>query len=597
MIGEQKKLDSLISSGNFLIPPYQRAYEWRLSNFEDFIEDISHYEKYRELGFIGTIILRDCGDRKWEIVDGQQRITSLLLFTIALTKRLIELHEKKGEGISSGSVRRSIQRYENLYIDRFEEPRLIAHEKIRESFNEICSIENSHIDRNIFKNKNSITQAYLAFEEQANKCKSIKEVENMLNVIFDLDVMTITVKKEEEAFHIFETTNARGKELEVGDLLRNHIFSNVPEKDRSQVKERWDSIIDKACGQSVAMLRQYYFTKQGYISKKLLYKEIKKLNIDAKKLLNEIEEYVTFFEIVKRGTKEDFASYIFEIFHGRRFDGEDLQKMFISISALRDFNQIQPFPVLYSFLKAFKKITSNETRINKKNVTTFITNIEKFHYVNYKIGSNRANKVENLYAITANDLLKSNKKESFKKKIENFYKKLSDLLDPLEVFEAKFVEITYKNKRDIRYIFSTLDTYLKSKHKEGISDIYNPEEALSPSLDNIEHWAPQNFSNKNDEYYGIWESLSDEVINNIGNLFVMYSRKNSQLQNKSPMEKYKICQSISTTTPSSRVFNDFIKKYSSDFESWDEKAINKRAKDLATLSYDKLWKLELKFWI
>ena len=77
----------------------------------------------------------------------------------------------------------------------------------------------------------------------------------------------------------------------------------------------------------------------------------------------------------------------------------------------------------------------------------------------------------------------------------------------------------------------------------------------------------------------------------------MYSRKNSQLQNKSPMDKYKICQSISTTTPSSRVFNDFIKKYSSDFESWDEKAINKRAKDLATLSYDKLWKLELKFWI
>ena len=57
------------------------------------------------------------------------------------------------------------------------------------------------------------------------------------------------------------------------------------------------------------------------------------------------------------------------------------------------------------------------------------------------------------------------------------------------MFEAKFVEITYKNKRDIRYIFSTLDTYLKSKHKEGISDIYNPGEALSPSLDNIEHWA------------------------------------------------------------------------------------------------------------
>lgn len=47
-----KKLDSLISSGNFLIPPYQRAYEWRLSNFEDFIEDISHYENIESLDLL-----------------------------------------------------------------------------------------------------------------------------------------------------------------------------------------------------------------------------------------------------------------------------------------------------------------------------------------------------------------------------------------------------------------------------------------------------------------------------------------------------------------------------------------------------------------
>lgn len=87
------------------------------------------------------------------------------------------------------------------------------------------------------------------------------------------------------------------------------------------------------------------------------------------------------------------------------------------------------------------------------------------------------------------------------------------------------------------------------------------------------------------------------MINNIGNLFVMYSRKNSQLQNKAPAEKHKICQSISSTTPSSRVFNDFIKTYSNDFDNWDEKAIKKRAKDLALLSYAKLWKLELKYWI
>ena len=100
----------------------------------------------------------------------------------------------------------------------------------------------------------------------------------MIETICNLDVIQLKVESSEEAFHIFETTNARGKELEVGDLLRNHIFSKSNNQEREQVKERWDEIVNLASGQTVAMLRQFYFTKKGYVSKKFLYKEIKKLD-------------------------------------------------------------------------------------------------------------------------------------------------------------------------------------------------------------------------------------------------------------------------------------------------------------------------------
>ena len=53
----------------------------------------------------------------------------------------------------------------------------------------------------------------------------------------------IRIEKEEEAYEIFETTNARGVDLSVADLLKNLIFKNIPaEDDRDIAKEIWQEI-------------------------------------------------------------------------------------------------------------------------------------------------------------------------------------------------------------------------------------------------------------------------------------------------------------------------------------------------------------------
>ena len=70
------------------IPPYQRPYKWSIRNMEELLSDISNAitdsKKYSEFKYrIGTVILHNDGN-ELNIVDGQQRIISLILLNLYL---------------------------------------------------------------------------------------------------------------------------------------------------------------------------------------------------------------------------------------------------------------------------------------------------------------------------------------------------------------------------------------------------------------------------------------------------------------------------------------------------------------------------------
>ena len=590
MLGEQKKLGSLLKDFKFQIPDYQRAYEWKVDNFDDFIEDLNYYKKHKSYGFIGSIILSFQKNKKdvAEIVDGQQRITSILLYLIALVNRF-----KQKSDLSK--IYRKLNEYESLYYHSDDHPRLKAHSSINNVFKTISNPDwdPKNIEhRNILKEKNSVTRAYISFEKEAEKFRSTDQIKNMIETICNLDVIQLKVESSEEAFHIFETTNARGKELEVGDLLRNHIFSKSNNQEREQVKERWDEIVNLASGQTVAMLRQFYFTKKGYVSKKFLYKEIKKLDLSALNLLNEIESYANFFSVMKDGDESDFNNYVLEITKGNWDANEGLKKLFISVAALRDFNHIQPYPLFFSFLQKFKELQASQ-KVDRKNISNLFANIESFQFINYNIGNNRAGKVEHMYADFSKKISLCDTLDNLQKVLSSFYDEIEGLLDSEEVFESKFTSLslinnTAKVRRSFRYIFSKYDSFLLAKNSEGLSDIYKPGAWLT-NTDNIEHWAPQNFNNVDSKYYEIWNSLEKETIQNIGNLLIINSRFNSKLGNKEPQIKFEKSKNLSDKTTA--IFSKFLAEYHDHFESWDTEAIKNRAKALSKISYKKLWKI------
>ncbi len=83
---EKTKIVDLIDKNELIVPPYQRGFDWKKSEIEEFWEDLfSHYQiklKSKETLsseglnlFLGTIILHKNKDNEYDIVDGQQRLT------------------------------------------------------------------------------------------------------------------------------------------------------------------------------------------------------------------------------------------------------------------------------------------------------------------------------------------------------------------------------------------------------------------------------------------------------------------------------------------------------------------------------------------
>lgn len=169
------------------IPSYQRPYKWGNQNVEDLLFDItnaiSDAERHRD-NFkyrVGTIILHKSEERvkAYDIVDGQQRIISLILI-------------KK-------------------YLDEAFDCSLL-----NESF------PNKITQSNINKNYHFIRD-WFALKDDAFKMKILNAYKEILEVVI------ITVDKVSEAFQLFDSQNTRGKALDPHDLLKAYHLREMKE--------------------------------------------------------------------------------------------------------------------------------------------------------------------------------------------------------------------------------------------------------------------------------------------------------------------------------------------------------------------------------
>lgn len=300
--------DILNAPTQFAIPIYQRDFKWGKEEALDLIEDIRACQDVDGEGlYLGTLILDNSKGKRTYVVDGQQRLTTILLLLIACRMRAIEMGtESLAQTILAKVTFIDSATGETVGV------RLIASESIRDVFDRIAK---GSWD-GVFPTKIGTKQV----KRQANRIKPIYEyfrqavsdvdregLSKFLRAVYNSYVIRIDIESDADALSIFERTNARGMELEISDLLKNYLFSEKVEG----IEEFWTQIVQNSDGTLLRMLKYFYVSRRGYVLKPQLYKKLKghAAEVGAEQFTKELADFSQFYSVVRNVNETATRAY------------------------------------------------------------------------------------------------------------------------------------------------------------------------------------------------------------------------------------------------------------------------------------------------
>lgn len=235
---ESKIQEILTENKKYIIPPYQRPYSWDQDNAVQLIDDI--YQSYiskEEEYFIGSMICISKGNNTYEVVDGQQRLTTLSLIVSQL-KDLIAHN-----GVKDDLQQRILPK--DVYSEETDEPRLKVRQKEYDLYRYYI-LQNKHD----YKPENP-TDTQLLFLENS---KAIREYllangEDELKklaryILHNVFVVFVQTDDFSSSFRLFNVLNNRGLPLSNSDLLKNNLFETAENNrlNSTQVEQAWSDI-------------------------------------------------------------------------------------------------------------------------------------------------------------------------------------------------------------------------------------------------------------------------------------------------------------------------------------------------------------------
>ena len=208
------KIQELFQSNIVLkIPYFQRSYVWDEGNWERFLSDMLDLPETNDNYFLGSVILKkagtnDFGYEQFDVVDGQQRLTTLVIFS-----KILYLLAGKDD------------KFRNKFLqDDTNAPVLQPNRKDASVFNAIVLLDGIG---NELAGKGRVKDAYDYFLNKLCDPK-IKDKANELIRFMNNHVylVRITVEEQENEQQIFDTINSLGQDLTTGELLKNYLFND-----------------------------------------------------------------------------------------------------------------------------------------------------------------------------------------------------------------------------------------------------------------------------------------------------------------------------------------------------------------------------------
>ncbi len=535
-----KSIISFLIDGNkqFQLPLFQRNYTWTKREWEVLWDDLNYiadkgHDKSHFLGAIVTLPMNSGPDAvaKYIVIDGQQRLTTLYQILCAIRDIANEL----GDVVKANEINDSY--LVNKYKEGDEHYKLLSSQKDRETLKNL-------IGRGKVDEDSLLVHAYKYFYERIRRSNDYKSYRNIITHY--LYVVSITLDQDDNPYLVFESLNAKGKPLTQADLIKNHLFMRIQQKEQEvQYKECWFPM-EQALGEKLTEFIRHFLMREGDIVKNSeVYDRFKDSlgKDDARDYLTKLAEFGTNYQKL---LEPDFETHA------------GLQKQ------LRRINRIEVTTAYPLLLKFYDYIDSGI--MTKEQFVLSLEILENYLIRRYIMGI-ATNQLNKIFPVLISAVKQRSGEEIAKATAEFLttkgYPKDSDIV------------------RDIteRKMYGGGDRQLKTKFiLESIEESFNHKERIN--LDNltIEHIMPKTLNEWWMEYLGD-EGIEwhEDYVDVLGNLTL--TGYNSELSNMS-FDKKKEFYAQSHLE---------INRYFDSINSWRPEEVRERSIKLASLIIDR-WK-------
>jgi uncharacterized protein with ParB-like and HNH nuclease domain len=560
MEATRQKLNDFLSSldTNFVIPIYQRNYDWTEAECKQLFNDIINAGETETAHFIGSIVfIKDNiyttnETKKLSIIDGQQRLTTITLMYIILKNIAKEIGDESLEN-------KIFERYLiNKDLKEEDKIKLQSEGYNQEVLKQLIygyEIGKEEYSNNLIRNYNYLRNIILK-----------ENYETVLDGIKQLIYVDISLEKgRDNPQKIFESLNSTGLDLSQADLIRNYVLMDLEKDQQNELYNNYWGTIEKLAKDEKGItkvsdfIRDYLTLKNKKIpNKNKVYQEFK-IKYDEKEFKN---LKVLLSDLL------DYANYYNKLINPENEKDKQIKKQLNYINNI-EINVSYPF-----LMNVYKDYSKNI--IDKDTFISVLELIQSYVWRRFIVGlpTNALNKVfMKLYEeVDKEKYLYSIQKSLMLKKGTQYFPKNKEI--ELALKDKDVYNIKNKNKE---YFLERLENY---NNKETVS-IFDNEKIT------VEHIFPQNPDRKwkeklNDNDY---IDFKDVYIHTISNLTL--SGNNGKLGNKYFTEKRDMNKN--GEEQGYKFSRLWLNRYLKDLHKWDIEELNNRY-EIIKERFFQIWK-------
>ena len=545
------------SDKRFIIPLYQRNYDWKEDNCEQLFQDLlKMHHSDRKSHFFGSIVSSiQSGTEDRFIIDGQQRITTVSLLLIAMVNafKVGDIQATDGKLVDKIFKRYLVDEYQ-------EDERKVKLKPIKKDMDAFDAL--LYKPKEQYLKGSNVTRNYEFFYDKI--VKSGLTMDELFETIKKLEVINIKLDEDDDPQLIFESLNSTGLDLSEADKIRNYLLMSLAPAEQDDLYTRyWNPIEESTKYDPSSFVRDYLTMKQGKIGRidkiYFIFKEYaENERIGRAELLEEMHHYAKIYSQIDNANM-------------------GTEKINRKLNQVRTLDSTVAYPFYMAFFDyAEKNGLSDEEKYR-------VLDIVEAYWARRIICNLPSNALNKVFATLHRDVL-----NNMNKAVEGTNPTYTDVLIYLLLKKGR--SSVFPKDDEVKEDFATRQVYkmpanlrmfiLERMENRDSKECHDVVKQLTEKTISIEHIMPQTLSEKWKDALGEeWERIHQQYLHTMANLTL--TGYNSQYSNLTFLEKRDM----------EKGFNDSafrLNNYVKSCDQWTEVEMKQRQHDLLEV-FMRLW--------